>query len=157
MESSRYSTIVVNPHQETVQRIASIASALGEAVTVVDSKEQFLAVYSPSVRCIVLEVSTPNFCGVDVIRHLGDTNCQAALVLTTDSSPDLLNLAWKLATALGIVVADVLLKPLDGDRLQQALIAATDPAVLAKLRAHQAALPAAGREPKDYGDSCKCG
>ncbi len=157
MDSSIYSTIIVNPHEETVQRIASIASALGESVAVVDSKEQFLAVYSSNVRCIVLEVSTPNFCGIEVIRHLGETHCQAALVLTTDISPDLLNLAWKLATAMGIVVADVLLKPLSAERLQEALIAATDPGVLAKLRAHQAASPTARQEPMDYGSDCKCG
>jgi len=134
MGSLSYSTLVINDDMRAVGRITEIASALGESVAVVDCRESFLGVYTPEVRCIVLELSMPSFCGVEVIRFLAETNCRAALVLTTDMSPDLLRLAGKLATALGLAVADSLLAPYEQERLQSALITATDPAAVARLR-----------------------
>jgi len=129
MGSFNYSTLIVNDDPDAVDRIAGIASALGESVAVVDNRESFLKLYTPTLRCIVLELSMPRFCGVEIIRHLADTRCRATLVLTTGSSPDLLHLARKLAVALGITVADVLVKPFELDRVRAAMINATDPAV----------------------------
>jgi len=145
MGSLSYSTLVINDDTRAVGRITEIASALGESVAVVDRRERFLDVYSPEVRCIVLELSMPSFCGIEVIRFLAETNCRAALVLTTDMSPDLLRLAGKLATALGLAVIDSLLAPYEQERLQTALITATDPAAVARLRPQSAASPAIGR------------
>jgi len=135
MGTLSYSTLIINDSPAAVGGITEVASALGESVAVVDSWESFLGVYTPEVRCIVLELSMPAFCGIEVLRHLADTGCRSTLVLTTDMSPDLLRLAQKLAIALGLVVADTLMAPFEIDRLQAAMIAATDPA--AQSRAQQ--------------------
>jgi len=129
-----YSTLIINDDPRAVSRLTEVASALGESVAVVDSWDSFLGVYSPEMRCLVIELSMPSFCGIEVLRYLANTECRATLVLTTDVSPDLLRLAQKLATALGLVVAATLMAPFESDRLQEALIAATDPAALLQAR-----------------------
>ena len=141
MASLNYSTLIVNDNAQAVGSIAEVASVLGESVAVVDSWESFHGVYSPAVRCIVLELSMPAFCGIEVLRHLSESRSRAALVLTTDMSEDLLDLAEKLATAFGLIVVDRLLAPFETERLQQAMIAATDPASVSRRQRQVSAPP----------------
>lgn len=152
MGSLNYSTLVINDDPRAVGRITEVASALGESVAVVDSWDSFLGVYSPEVRCIVIELSMPAFCGIEVLRHLARVDCRATLVLTTDVSADLLRLAQQLATALGLVVADTLMAPYESGRLQAAMIAATDPAVPSRVR-QAACAPCNAEAAQDRGGS----
>lgn len=126
MEKANYSIIVVNHRHEAAQRIIRIANELHQEVTAVANKDELVELYSPDVKCIVLELSRPNACGIDVIRYLGEQNCRAELILTTNISSGLLTMAWKLATGMGLTVADMFLKPYDLQRLRRALVSAVE-------------------------------
>ncbi|MGD1880087.1 MAG: hypothetical protein ACFB13_21610 [Kiloniellaceae bacterium] len=104
-----------------------------------DSKDNFLELYTPAVRCIVLDLSLRESCGIEIIRHLAETKCRAPMVLTTPSSSKLLAVARNLAEALGILVVDAVVEPFEVERLRAAMIAATDPAEVARLRSRAAA------------------
>lgn len=127
MKKASHSIIAINHRYEAVQRICEIANEIGQQVAIVNTKEEFINLYSPDTKCISLELSMPGACGFNVIRYLGEQNSRTALILTSSSSSDLLDMAWSLATGLGLRVADTFLKPFDPQRLRRALIAATDP------------------------------
>lgn len=127
MKKASHSIIVINHRYETVQRISEIAKEIGQQVAIANTKDEFINIYSPDTRCIALELSMLDPCGFNVIRYLGERNSRTALILTSGTSSDLLDMACGLAAGLGLRVADTFLKPLDPQRLRRALIAATDP------------------------------
>mgnify|MGYP003700965253 FL=1 len=152
MAKYNYSTIIVSPDDGSIDELVNVASALGESVAVVDSKDSFLAIFGPDVRCIVLEMALPDSSGLEIIRHLAKVGYRGSMVLTTKATEDVMRLAKKLANGYGIVVVDTLTKPIESNHLLQTLIAATDPAALNSLRGETPEAVPCGPRSLDLGD-----
>lgn len=152
MAQYNYSTIVVSPDDGSIDEVVNVASALGESVAVVDSKESFLALYGHDTRCIVLELALPDSSGLEIIRYLAKTGYRGSMVLTTKATEEVMRLAKKLAKGFGIVVVDTLTKPFESDHLLQTLIAATDPAAVNSLREETPEPAACAPLPQAYDD-----
>jgi FixJ family two-component response regulator len=157
MAKYNYSTIIVSPDDGSVDELVNVASALGESVAVVDSKESFLAIYGADTRCIILELALPDSSGLEIIRYLAKEGYRGSMVLTTKATEEVMRLAKKLANGYGIVVVDTLTKPFESNHLLQTLIAATDPAAVNSLRGETPEPAACAPRSTDYDDQKRNG
>lgn len=119
----RRKILVIDDEAEIGQLIASSAEHLGlECAFTTDASnlEHFL---TPDVGLILLDLMMPEIDGIEVMRHLGELNCRAGIVLMSGISKRVLETAEKLARTLNLTVVGSLSKPFPLADLERLLTA----------------------------------
>lgn len=105
--------------------VGDIVSALAKAMRlhcdVTRSPKDFFNLVSPDTTVILLDLVMPEMDGIEVLRHLGDQQCKARIVLMSGIDIRVIETAKKLAQSLGLSVVGHLQKPFPLTQLKEAL------------------------------------
>jgi len=81
------------------------------------SDDDVVELLEEGFHAIVLDLMMTREDGIQIIRYLGESRCDASLVITGDTDRRILSAAERLARARGLRVAGSLAKPIDDQKL----------------------------------------
>ena len=113
--------IVIDDEADMAGFISEVAEQAGFDVRQFNSAEVFKEQYDTHVDVIVLDLMMPGVDGIEVIRFLSRTGCDAHLILISGFDPGVLHSAQKLAKEQGLNFYGSLSKPFRYDELHQLL------------------------------------
>ncbi|MHA5053482.1 response regulator [Streptomyces sp. SD15] len=137
--------LIVDDHEDTLYALESALAPLGYLVSRATSGDEALKeVLRGQVGLLLLDVRMPGVSGLDVVRYMRrvEQTQHIPIILLTGFGPD----TELTATAFGLGVADLVMKPVDPWALRTKVRYLYDAhqrhqAVLAELRELRAALP----------------
>jgi len=135
--------LIVEDHAIQRMMLAHLVRSLApvrilEAGDGAEALEQ-LRLANNTVQLILCDLDMPNMDGMEFMRHLGESGCEAALAITSVQDLAVLNSVHTMCQAYGITPLGVLEKPVNPDTLR---------AMLATARVPQLARPACAGGPK---------
>lgn len=119
--SITHTTIIFDDEDEIADMVTAIARQLGHSAVAVTDEHAFVREYSSSAELIVLDLSMPDFDGIEAIDFLARTEYRGNLVLMSGSTFKFLEIARKLATSKGLQVVSTLEKPFSVAQIMGAL------------------------------------
>lgn len=120
--------LIVDDQREVCEFIADVAGDLGFETRIATKHRDFIALYhdfKPEV--MVLDLSMPEFDGIEVMWLLADWGSRVRLLLVSGYDARLLNSARTLAQRGGLKVVNALTKPLDVDVLSREMTRLMNP------------------------------
>jgi CheY-like chemotaxis protein len=120
--------LVIDDEEDFGEFVRACADALGFAVRVTTKAQEFRdAVETLDPDVIVLDLIMPDVDGIDLINWLADQGCTAKVIVTTGYDARYADNASSLATAKGLLVVGILLKPVRLAELREVLEASLAP------------------------------
>lgn len=114
--------LIVDDEPAVRDYIATVASKLGFTVRTAGGAEEFSAVLPDFNPCaLVLDLNIPGTDGIELVRQLAETGCDAEILLISGEDLRVILAAEKLASSKGLRVAGSLQKPLTLDDLNRSL------------------------------------
>ena len=101
--------------------ISMVLEEMGLEARTATGRAEFISALDDVYDCIVLDLTMPDFDGVEAVRHLADIGLRTPLILMSGQSGLVLESAKRLAEARGLPVIDALQKPITVDRLERAV------------------------------------
>jgi DNA-binding response OmpR family regulator len=114
--------LVIDDEREIGEFIRTVAEEIGYEVRVTSSADEFQAAYS-SFRPthIMLDIVMPDIDGIELLRFLASSGCQAKVLVMSGYSEKYLDSAQKLSDAYGLHNIDRLTKPIRLAKLREVL------------------------------------
>lgn len=105
--------LVVDDEEALCQFIQKAAKAIGYEVKITTSAEEFLRAFDDDPPDIVMmDIIMPDMDGIELLQHLGDRHCTAAIFVITGFEDLYLEMAGKLGHAKNLNIVDFFTKPL---------------------------------------------
>ena len=116
--------LVIDDERDIGEFIRTVAQDMGYAVMVTSSADEFLAAYkSFHPTHIMLDIVMPDIDGIELLRYLAASGCQAKVLVMSGYSEKYLESAQKLSDAYGLRNIDRLTKPIRLAKLREVLAA----------------------------------
>jgi DNA-binding NtrC family response regulator len=116
--------LVIDDERDIGEFIRTVAQDMGFAVTVTSSADEFQAAYkSFHPTHIMLDIVMPDIDGIELLRYLAASGCQAKVLVMSGYSEKYLESAQKLSDAYGLRNIDRLTKPIRLAKLREVLAA----------------------------------
>lgn len=114
--------LVVDDEPEVLEAVRLMASRDGyQVMTAATAREFLLACKAFDPDLMLIDVVMPEIDGVELLRHLSGTGCEARIVLMSGYSRGTMRRALDMGDGLGLKCTASLTKPLDRSDLQDAL------------------------------------
>jgi len=120
--------LVVDDDSELGEFVAAAATGMGMRCAVTTNAVDFLAALRPDVTLVLSDLMMPDMDGLELLRHLGEQQCRASIILMSGCSWRVLDAAESFARSLDLSVAGKLLKPFRLLELEKLLRAAQEEA-----------------------------
>lgn len=118
--------LVVDDDPDICAFIANATSELGVDVRSASSFEEFRAAYSAAATdAIILDLQMPDKDGVEYLRLLSESNCEADIVLISGFDPRVLQTATRIGESQGLSMLGSLQKPIKLKDLRDILATVT--------------------------------
>jgi len=114
--------LVIDDERDIGEFIRTVAEEMGYAVTVTSSAEAFQKAYKSFCPThIMLDIVMPDIDGIELLRYLAASGCQAKVLVMSGYSEKYLDSAQKLSDAYGLRNIDRLTKPIRLAKLREVL------------------------------------
>jgi EAL domain-containing protein (putative c-di-GMP-specific phosphodiesterase class I)/ActR/RegA family two-component response regulator len=114
---AEHTVLIVDDDLDQAADLARRLSKLGFETCLASSDDDVVDMLDTGFDSIVLDLMMTREDGIQIIRHLGEVQCDANLVIMGDADRRILSAAERLARARGLRVAGSLPKPIDEQRL----------------------------------------
>jgi EAL domain-containing protein (putative c-di-GMP-specific phosphodiesterase class I)/ActR/RegA family two-component response regulator len=105
--------LVIDDEPDVCEFVKNVAEGLGFAASAAVTREEIaVSLDSPRADVIVLDLVMPDFDGIEVLRHLGEQQSPARIILISGFDQRVLNSARRLGEAYGLRMEGVLEKPI---------------------------------------------
>ncbi|HEV2594502.1 MAG TPA: response regulator [Sphingomicrobium sp.] len=114
--------LIVDDEPAIARMIQRVAEGCGYSATVTTRSDEFMdqvVAIEPSV--IVMDLSIPAADGVELIRFLAATRCRAKILVISGVDPRVLETTGALGSALGLLIAGTISKPVRLAELRAAI------------------------------------
>jgi len=122
---TQFTALVVDDDEITRTLLSDMLESMGmgPVLTASNGKEALRVLkQAPALpKLIVLDVFMPNMDGIEFIRHLRPMNYTGAIILVSGAITDSLVIARTMASAMGLDLRAILLKPVDPQAMADAL------------------------------------
>lgn len=112
---------MIDDEVEIGEFIAIVAQTMDFRCISVTNTADFIAMLSPEVTLIMIDLMMPEMDGIELLRLLGKLSCKAWVVLMSEIEKRALETADELAKSLGLSVVGQLQKPFRVEELKAAL------------------------------------
>lgn len=124
-ESRMKRLLIIDDEPAFARLVERVAQGCGYAVTSTTRSEQFLdALVSENADVVVLDLSLPGTDGVELLRFMADSRCDAKVIIISGFDPRVLETSGRFGTARGLQIAATLTKPIGINQLRRAIMAA---------------------------------
>lgn len=107
--------------------VKRIAESCGFSAAVTSDADEFKQVYENcSIAVIAVDLSMPQLDGVEVLRFLAKTNCQAGVLIVSGFDRRVVEAAWRLGKELGLKMVGAISKPIRLDDFRSILAASIE-------------------------------
>ncbi len=128
--------LVIDDDRVVGNIVSAAAHAMGLDCVATKDATTYLSLIPSATTLILLDLMMPNMDGIEVLRHLGEQQCKARIVLMSGMDKRVIETAEKLAQTLGLSVVGHLQKPFPVTELKLVLEANTKGEVPATLATH---------------------
>lgn len=114
--------LIVDDEPAVARMIERIAEGCGYAVTVTTRSDEFMdRIVDKDPAVIVMDLSMPGADGVELIRFLAATKCQAKILIISGFDPRVLETTGVLARTMGLTICGTINKPVRVAALREAI------------------------------------
>lgn len=114
--------LIVDDEPAIARMIQKVAESCGYAVTVTTSSDEFLdQIVDADPAVIVMDLSMPGVDGVELIRFLAVTKCNAKILIISGFDPRVLETTGLLGRSLGLTICGTINKPVRVAALRQTI------------------------------------
>jgi len=104
--------LVIDDEPDICTFICDVADAMGFSTAKTHNSLDFPLLYSNDLDCIVMDLSMPDMDGIELIRFLGDNQCNADIIVVSGMDESIISTANRLARDHGLNVLGSLSKPI---------------------------------------------
>ena len=115
--------VLIDDDRVVGEIVSALAKAMGLQCDITRTSEEFFSRVGPDTTLILLDLVMPGMDGIEILRLLGERNCQAHIILMSGINIRVIETAKKLAQSLGLTVVGYLQKPFPITQLQDLLSA----------------------------------
>jgi EAL domain-containing protein (putative c-di-GMP-specific phosphodiesterase class I)/FixJ family two-component response regulator len=112
---------IVDDDRFTCEMLSAACESLFDEVQMYDQAEEFLLLSLVPSDVVLLDLQMPGVDGIETIRRLGQSGCNAILILMSGYDAGVLRSADELARDYGLFVADDFTKPIEVSQLVKLL------------------------------------
>ncbi len=109
--------LVIDDEPDMSDFIRDVAVTVGYEAIATYRSDVFKRVYTADLDIVVLDLVIPWANGIDLIRFLADSHCQASIILISGFDPNVLDSARTLAREHGLKTIGTLTKPISSGDL----------------------------------------
>lgn len=112
MDAGPNRLLVIDDNLDFCNFVRNVAQECGYAAAIAGDARDFMTKYSafkPTV--IVVDLAMPEVDGIELLRFLSDSECDASLLIVSGFDPTVLEAAARLGVARGLRMAGTLSKP----------------------------------------------
>ena len=129
---------IVDDDIQIAELLTAIVDSVGLHSRYFTSARQFLQLPLEEVDIILLDLNMPDIDGIEVIRKLGESRCQAQLVLISGHDKGVLHSAEQLAQAHSLKIAASFTKPIQVDKFKRLILEISQDVIPADNELHTA-------------------
>ncbi|WP_419797356.1 MAG: EAL domain-containing protein [Terasakiella sp.] len=113
--------LVIDDEPDICQFICDVADDMGFSTAKTYNSLEFPLLYSTDLDCIIMDLSMPDMDGIELIRFLGDNQCNADIIVVSGMDESIISTANRLARDHGLNVLGSLSKPIKITSLENIL------------------------------------
>ncbi len=114
--------VIIDDDDDLRDLLADIARGAGhEVLSLAEGRRAMQAVADFKPQCIVMDLSLPDYDGVDLLRDLAEAGCAVPIVLISSHRERFLDEVRRLADARGLSISGTLRKPFKAEAFLAAL------------------------------------
>lgn len=104
--------LVIDDEPDICQFICDVADDMGFSTAKTYNSLEFPLLYSTDLDCIIMDLSMPDMDGIELIRFLGDNQCNADIIVVSGMDESIISTANRLARDHGLNVLGPSANPL---------------------------------------------